>query len=201
MVSLSYSTADGKICGEVAMDIVTELQKYAEEADKPSSFRFHMATSLGGAIIILATLLCRDISSLGLQDSRSAYAESYQNGILLLRALASSLNAARRVLEDMKDITSVVDNMLEQMDNPPIGQHPSAMEMIPKNVDHLFPSDPLGFNVQFLDDWASLPTIPRNIESEETAGNPYTDLDMSFGGESWDSMLLRARNEFGVSWV
>ena len=76
MVSLTYGTADGLICGEMAMDIVRDINLYASEAKRPSSYRFHMAISLGGAILILATLLCRDLTAIDLHRHRLEYTES-----------------------------------------------------------------------------------------------------------------------------
>lgn len=66
MISLSYTKSDGRVCGEVATDIVRDLQAHAAEAQNAGLLRFHMAFSLGGAIPILATLLWKDLSTVNL---------------------------------------------------------------------------------------------------------------------------------------
>lgn len=140
MISLCYSSVDGIVCGDVAMDIVNELQPHALKAQTPSPMRFHMAFSLGGAVLILATLLCRDLSAVRLQGHRASYVESYRQGMNMLQDIASYLIAARRILADLKEITQVADMLLE---NTPL-QGPDFAGIVPPNVEDLFPYGSLG---------------------------------------------------------
>jgi hypothetical protein len=65
-----------------------------------------------GALLILGTLLCRNLTEL--QDSYTLYAESFREGLGVLRELAQGLGAARRVLLDLRDIIEVVEKLISQ---------------------------------------------------------------------------------------
>ncbi|OAQ87710.1 hypothetical protein VFPBJ_01750 [Purpureocillium lilacinum] len=138
MVSLNYGTTDGLVCGDVAMDIIRDIQAYAMEVDKPSSYRFHMAISLGGAIIVLATLLCRDLTTINLQDHRPSYTESYHLGMSMLRDLAVTLPSAGRIIDDLRKIVDVVD-LIVQDRTPGALQHEDFTNLVPPNMDDLLP--------------------------------------------------------------
>lgn len=151
MVSLNYSSVDGIVCGDVAVAVVKELQPHAVEARTPSPKRFHMAFSLGGAVLILATLLCRDLSAINLQDRRPSFIESYQLAMAILRNIACHLIAARRILADLEDIVQVVDLLLDDA----LVQNLDFASVVPPNVESLFPYTALGDFDPFAgtDDW------------------------------------------------
>lgn len=140
MVSLSYTATDGRVGGDVAIDIINDLRTHTTEAQNASSLRFHMAFSLGGAVLILATLLCRDLSVIRLQEQRPAYIEAYKLGMSILRNISSHLHTANRILEDLKDITSVVDMLLESS-GPGPAELQNFQDVIPGNIEDLFPCD------------------------------------------------------------
>jgi hypothetical protein len=94
MVSMNFSAADGRLCGNLAMDIVKQISQHSNEAGEQSSFRFHMAVSLGSALLILSTLLCRGL--VDLQNFYAQYSEAFRTGLTLLRQLGKGLHAARR---------------------------------------------------------------------------------------------------------
>lgn len=144
MVSLTYSAHDGRLCGELAIDIVRLISQRSSEATEASSFRFHMAVSLSGALLILGTLLCRRLSELGLQDNYTSYAEAFRQGLALLRDLGTGLLAARRVLEDLKETINFVTALIDQP--APTPQQP--LVRMPSNVEQLFPYGAVDFNQQ-----------------------------------------------------
>ncbi|KAJ6445221.1 Beta-1,4-mannosyl-glycoprotein 4-beta-N-acetylglucosaminyltransferase [Purpureocillium lavendulum] len=120
------------------MDIIRDIQAYAMQVDKPSSYRFHMAISLGGAIIVLATLLCRDLATIDLQDHRPSYAESYRLGMSMLRDLAVTLPSAGRILDDLRKIVDVVDIIIQDR-SPGALQQEDFTNLVPPNMDDLLP--------------------------------------------------------------
>lgn len=144
MVSLTYSAQDGRLCGDLAMEIVSMISQRRSEAAEASSFRFHMAVSLSGALLILGTLLCRRLSELGLQDNYPAYAESFRQGLALLRELGTGLFAARRVLDDLKETISFVTTLIDQP--APTPQQP--LMRMPSNIEQMFPYGAVDFNQQ-----------------------------------------------------
>ena len=201
MVSLHYGTTDAIVSGELAMEIVQDMQAHTLEITQPSSFRFHMATALGGAIIILATLLSRDLSVLGLLERHTSYAESYKQGVFILRDLAVNLHCASRILEDMKSIIKVVDLVLQQNHSPGAMQSGALLDVVPANMEELFPYDPVNFNSMFtaetLGGFATFGgvTDPNGIDQD------LGDQGMS---ASWDALgdaPLRGSGGYGVPWV
>lgn len=144
MVSLTYSAQDGKLCGDLAIDIVRKITQHSDEASQPSSFRFHMAVSLGGALLTLGTLICRPLAELGLQDFYPAYADAFRQGLGLLKELASGLYAARRMLVDLKDIIQVATTIIDQ----PVAAPQQPQMHIPANIDNLFPYTAVDFAQQ-----------------------------------------------------
>lgn len=146
MISMTYDYSTAALCGSIATDIVSKLKVHELEIAECSSFRFHMATTLGGAILILATLLTRSLSSLGLQDNRPLYAESFQDGVKLLKDLGINLPAARRVANDLEDIIKVVTSILDQqsLSSPESG----FSNYVPPNMDSLFPYTAIDFMQQ-----------------------------------------------------
>jgi hypothetical protein len=136
MVSLTFDEHTGRVCGHLAMDIVQRIQSHASEADDPSSFRFHMATALSGAILILSTLLCRSLWEINLHDQHEAYVAAFTMGSNLLHRLAESLQAARRFEADLRKATETVQTLLAQQPPVPLSGLPPGLA---PNLDSIFP--------------------------------------------------------------
>jgi len=144
MTSLTYSSQDAYISGQLASDIVLQITPLSDEASQPSSFRFHMTVSLGSALLILATLLCRPLDEIQMQDHRPAYIERFRQALYVLQQLGSGLQAARRVLDDLKDITNVVVALIEQ----PSPARMNQQMPLPQDVNALFPYGAVDFAQQ-----------------------------------------------------
>ncbi|KAF2472467.1 uncharacterized protein BDR25DRAFT_302638 [Lindgomyces ingoldianus] len=198
MVRLKYDGSTGRLCGDLAIDIVQRIKAHTPEAKAPSSFRFHMTASLGSAILILATLLVRDLASIGLQDKQSAYADSFRDGVSILHDIAIYLQAARRVADDLKDIVHVVTAVLSQQQ----GQDGVITQnVIPLNIDDLFPYSTLDFAQQ--GGWGEYHGSLGMAGWNGTGGtgaaggmdNQMTNLD------SWDFELQPHSGGHGVPWI
>jgi hypothetical protein len=183
MISLEYDGPTGRLCGELANEIVQQVQQHSEEFSRPSSFRFHLATSLAGAVLILSTLLCRPLEDVGLEDQHHRYVESFHQGVSMLHNLAQSLQAARRVEEDLKDVTQVVSTLLTQQQSAP--QEP-LVSLVPPNIE--FPYGANDFQSPLLMDQIdeltdSTIASQMNLFSPSTAQTPnpwYTEFQ-SYG--------------------
>lgn len=202
MVSLAYTATDGLVCGQVATEIVRDMQTHVADVEQPSSFRFHMAITLGGAIIILATLLCRDLSTVGLQEYRPAYVESYHVGISMLRDLAGNLHPAGRILQDMRHIINVAELVL-QGPSPGATQDGIFTSVVPANLDDLFPYGGLDQTVNFSDDdMGAFGNVTGNaLGPAGPVGSTVLDQGMTLTWDAWDDMLLRTAGSHGVPWV
>lgn len=201
MVSLEYGATDAIVSGELATEIVQDMQAHTYEVTQPSSFRFHMATALGGAIIILATLLSRDLSALGLLERHALYAESYRQGVSILRELAANLQCASRILEDMRNILKVVDLVLQQNHSPRAMENGALMDVVPANMDELFPYDPVNFNSIFTTETlGSFATLGGNT-SHAGIQQGLDDDGMAASWDAWGDAPLRASCGYGVPWV
>lgn len=188
MVTLSYDVATGRLCGELAIDIVRKISQHDNETSEPSSFRFHMATSLGGAILILATLLVRPVLPLGLEEHHTAYAESFRQGLTILRKLTVYLQAARRIANDLEDIIHVVLLVLNQSLLAPRDNFAAAL---PTNMDDLFPYTSVDFAQQ-----------SGLINPQFNDGHGSGDYDGTNTMDSWDTELQPlASNGYGVPWL
>lgn len=178
MTSLKYDGNTGRLCGDLAIDTVDRIKTHAAEAKIPSSFRFHMTASLGGAILVLATLLVRDLTAVSLQDKAPAYAESFRDAVGILHDLAIYLQVARRVSDDLKDIIHLVTTILNG----------GPVDMLPAQVEELFPYNFLDFAEQTgLSD-----AVGAGLWSGAEIGN----------SDSWDFELQPFPAGFhGVPWI
>jgi hypothetical protein len=204
MISLRYDGSTGRLCGDLALDNVRLIKSHAADAKGPSSFRYHMTASLGGSILILATLLVRDLSSIGLQDQQSAYAEAFRDALALLQDLSIYLQAARRVIDDFRDIVNVVTTILNQQQNPNQSQGYGQEglqgggtgngSLFPANIDDLFPYGSLDFAQQA---GAGLSDTGRG-----TAVNEGWNGGQDTGFDSWDFELQpNSIGGYGVPWI
>jgi len=195
MVSLTYDASTGRLCGELAIDIVQQIKIHNAETTQPSSFRFHMATSLGGAILILATLLTRPLSVIGLQDNQPAYAENFREGVAMLRDLATYLQAARRIADDLEDIIQVVTSVLNQAR---IAPQEEFMSVVPANIDNLFPYGAIDFAQQ-----TGLPDehVSDGGGGASRSGSGMFTYDALNSLDSWHNELQPTVNGYGVPWI
>lgn len=136
MVSLAYAAPDGLICGKLATQSIHDLQTHAPEAHKPNSLRFHITLSLADSILILATLLCRDLSKIHLHEYRLLYVESFRLGVTMLRDIAASLHTAGRILQDLTNIVNVVEDLQTRPQGSP--KPTDFANSVPSNSGDLF---------------------------------------------------------------
>lgn len=208
MISLRYDGSTGRLCGDLALDNVQLIKAHSTDAKCPSSFRFHMTASLGGSILILATLLVRDLASIGLQDQQQAYAESFRDALAILHDLSIYLQAARRVVDDFRDIVNVVTTILNQQQVASHGQD-GAPSLFPANIDDLFPYGALDFAQQA---GAGLPDAGRQqgggggngaAAGHWTGnGNGNPDVANAASLDSWDFELQpTSAGGYGVPWI
>lgn len=206
MISLRYDGSTGRLCGDLALANTQLIKSHAVDAKGPSSFRYHMAASLGGSILILATLLVRDLSSIGLQDQQAAYADSFQDALAILQDLSLYLQAARRVLDDFRDIVNVVTTILNQQQNSAKGQgqtqgHDSLQSgnLFPTNIDDLFPYGTLDFAQQA---GAGLSDTGRVGSGGDAHGQWIGSGANIEGTDSWDFELQpTGGGGYGVPWI
>jgi hypothetical protein len=189
MVSLTYSASTGLLCGTLATNIIERLGEHRAEMQQPSSFRFHLATTLGGAILILATLLCRDLSSIGLQEHKAAYVKSFSTAVEMLKELAQVLRAGRRIADDLDTVVSSVQSILLRSSFSPPRDGADIQEGA---FDNLFP---------YLNhDPNQLPetTFPPN--GAETVGSTF-NYDMFATLDTWDNYFHPDADDYGVPWI
>jgi len=192
MVSLSYNATVGLLCGNLATNIVRRLEEHRLEINQPSSFRFHLATTLGGAILILATLLCRDLTTIGLQDRHAIFSKSFHTAVEMLKELAQVLRAARRIADDLDTVVNSVTSILLRSSFSPqnnIGQLPEG------TFDNFFPHTDA--------DVANLGQLPESGVSEmggQTVESTF-NYDIFATLDSWDSYFQANTGDPGVPWI
>jgi hypothetical protein len=193
MISLSYDSTTGALCGSIAIDIVSQLKDHDFETIQPSSFRFHMATTLGGAILILATLLIRPLSTIGLQQEQPIYAEIFQEGVKMLRDLSTRLQTARHIIDNLEDIIQVVTSILDHSQSPE--SHEGSVNHIPANMDTMF----LYGATDFAQQAALLDDLLGNCIG--STGGDTSNHDGMHSLDSWDYDLLPTTNGNSVAWI
>ncbi len=196
MVSLTYDGSTGRLCGDLAIDTVQQISSFKHEISGPSSFRFHMAFSLGNAILVLATLLCRPLTTIGLQDNQPIYAENFQQGMAMLRDLAIYLEAARRIIDDLEDIVQVVETVLNQS---PLMVQEDLMNIIPENIDHLFPYSEVDFAQQARPIGENLAGDGAWVSGNGDGGSYNQGLSSLL--DWWDDDLQPPINGYGAPWI
>jgi hypothetical protein len=188
MVSLTYDATTGSLCGNLAVETVDQIALHKLDIPQQSSFRFHMAVSLGGAILVLATLLCRDLTTIGLQSQRTRYAESFHNATQMLNELSTYLNAAKRIAEDLASITQVVNSVNTQS----IAQGPRYTN-IPDDLDAMFPYGAIDFAQQH-DTLQDPPSVTSHAGSGALNFDAFASLD------SWEHDY-NVTTGYGVPWI
>lgn len=193
MVSLLYDANTGRLCGNLAIDIVQQIKQHSVEIHQPSSWRFHFATALGGAILILSTLLCRHLAEIGLDNMHSAYAASFNEGVTMLKDLAATINAARRIEEDLKDIVHVVTSLLNQ---PMTIPQADFTTLLPQNMDNIFPYGAIDFaqSQWHQEGFSDNGEGPASVTTDLLGGDTMRSLD------PWENELQNAQG-YGAPWI
>ncbi|PVH93970.1 hypothetical protein DM02DRAFT_618919 [Periconia macrospinosa] len=186
MLSLRYSEECGRVCGDLALDIAQRVRHHTAEPNHPSSFRFVMATALGHVLLVLVTLLLRDLSAIGLEDAWQEYANAYRDTLTLLQELSTHFAMASRILDDFGSITNIVNAIvLEQKGEPGFPHH-----IIPANIRELLPYTSLDFaqqsNTGGLD-------MNRNLVDAEAATN-HSTTPLEF-------QMSTRKGRYGVLWM
>ncbi|KAF2009504.1 hypothetical protein BU24DRAFT_76108 [Aaosphaeria arxii CBS 175.79] len=131
MLSLNYDGKTGVTYGDIALDTIQRFKPHAREAKIPSPLRFHMATTLSHSLLILASLILRDLSSIGIQDRKDLYTVGYLDAKNILQEIAAHNQVARRIVDDFRSLFRSVSTALN---NREIGTPNWAN-------DHFNPSD------------------------------------------------------------
>ncbi|KAJ9613883.1 hypothetical protein H2200_002019 [Cladophialophora chaetospira] len=192
MVSLNYSTSTGLTCGALATNIIEQLKAHRDEISEPSSFRFHLATTLGGAILVLATLLCRDLTEVNLMSHHAEYAESFHAAANMLEDLSRVLRAARRIADDLESILTSVKSILLRSSVLP---QSDTADFTPSAFNNIFDYTNPGFTPQ--------DQFPENNAANVTAdgGIASFNYDIFASLDTWDSYFQSTSNESGVPWI
>lgn len=193
MVSLNYDAATGLLCGTLATEMVNQLQAHRHEIHEPSSFRFHMSTSLGGALLILATLLSRDLSTIGLQSHCGQWAAAFNTAIEMLDELGKTLGAARRITGDLENVVTSVKSIRSR---PPVSTQSNTTDLTLRDFDTVFSCADQEFPRRTT---VSLgPAVP---DTASQAQYPAFDYEVFASVDNWDTYFQPDVNGYGVPWL
>ncbi|KAF1953249.1 hypothetical protein CC80DRAFT_596122 [Byssothecium circinans] len=183
MLSLRYDSERGRLCGDLALDIVERIQKHTAEPNHPSSFRFSMASSLASAFLVLCTLLVRDLSPLGLQENVKMYFDGFQKARKMLFDLCSHFTLAQRTLDDFKGVIPTVLAVAKQQQ---LGQ-PFPQHLVPSGIRDALPYSLVDFSLQ-----------------ARGGDVVVVDPELEMGGEErepWEFEVGGVRGRYGVPWL
>jgi hypothetical protein len=130
LVSLTIDAATRRICTELVGRIFDLLQAHADEVDKPSSFRYFMAWSLGEGILTAACLLCANDAA---RDQ--SLVDGFASAADTLELLAAHLPAAERVHNELSEIIRIVRTRIMPLD--PFSIADGALPNFPDDFDQL----------------------------------------------------------------
>jgi hypothetical protein len=188
MVSLEYDGLTGQLCGDLATNIVNQIGQHRNEVAEPSSFRFHMAVSLGGAVLVLATLIIRDLSQIGLQDKRIMFTSAFDDGLNLLDHLSVCLTSAKRISDDLKPIVQVATTVRSRLTTS------SSLNTPVDDLDSVLPHGVIDFAQQT--SWIGEDHFNLSVEPASQADN----LDF-FTFEPWGTEVDHASAGYGAPWI
>jgi hypothetical protein len=121
ITSLQYDDKYAAHFSELAVSTTDRMAALAQNARHPFSLRHHMISSLSGSLLVLCSLLVRELTY-----DRQAEVEAFRNAITMLKDLAHSQVYAKRVLGDFEAIIQVVEGAIDGKD-------------VPEDVAELFP--------------------------------------------------------------
>ncbi|KAF2258214.1 hypothetical protein CC78DRAFT_587376 [Lojkania enalia] len=176
MLSLKYDSSIGRLCGDLAVNIIERIRSFISETRLVGAIRLDIAASLGMAVLILSALLVRDLQSIGLYSLQPIYAEGFQVGISILHDLTATSHFARRVADDLKDVIQAVSSSI----NPPY-------RSLPANVENMFPYRELDFAQQ-----------PGLRDDQVGEANAWNGADAA---EAWDLEPQPPAGTYGVPWI
>lgn len=186
MLSLQYDTNIACQCRDIAVNIVRRAQGHSGEAGQQTSFRFHLASSLAGATLILATLLFRDHSYIEPDERSAAYSkEAYDDAIRILTNLASGLVLARRIKNDFVEVENLHQQTIDSTEL-------NFGYVLPADTKELFPYTSLDYTQQ------------SGFSSEAGSGSRVTNESGSasaLNSDLWSSVFEIKEGKYGVPWI
>ena len=186
MVSMQFTEQEGLLCGELACSIIDHIGRHRDEISKPSSFRFHMAVSLAGAVLVLVTLI---ISPIDRFLEQPMYAIAFDDGLAMLKALSEHLQSAHRLVQDLSPVTHVVQSKLAQ-------SPPTAGELgLLNEFDALLPYGEIDFAQQDVA-WGEQ-LLPPDVEGQPVATNQSCNIP----AEPWADLFDSSITGYGAPWI
>lgn len=186
MISLNFRNAIGRLCGDLALEIVRRTIFHSIEEAAWNSFHFEMVTSLAPAMLILATLLCRFHDTF-LRDQLSAYSKEFTSAVNMIRNLGLNfqLAVAHRIL---RDFTPLIDALKPLQEKVGKGDDLTSFEL-PRNIGELLPYRDVDWSQQ-----AGL--LDYNTGADGDEGPEY-----EAGLDSGDYDRQPAVKGYGVPWL
>lgn len=185
MISLEFDQATAELCGDLAVEIVESMERHEESITERTSFRFHMTSVLGGAIIILASILAHDFAAksnptpvIDLREKLPYYFPAFTKAVYMLKELGKSIQLARRVVSELDELVEVVLKV-----NTGVA-HPVTV----KQVKGLLASS------------AMVSEVPGHCYKKDRDGEEW-NADEGGDLESWRLEVHRGNGEMGVPWL
>lgn len=186
LLSLQYDTETARMCGDLAIKIVQRAKAHTSDANDPLSFRHHMASSLGSAMLTLMVLLFRDMPYISLNDhSTTQLEEAYNDANTILTDLASSLGLARRIKNDFADIEAARQQAMSSAEFGFGGT-------VAADMKELFPYTSLDFAHQ------------HGIGAESYVHGSHANGSSSalaLNTDLWSSVFATRQGRYGVPWM
>ncbi|OAF99922.1 uncharacterized protein CC84DRAFT_1168833 [Paraphaeosphaeria sporulosa] len=186
MLSLRYDPDVACLCRDLAINIVQRIKNHQGDVGQPTSFRFPMASCLGGAMLILATLNFRDMPCIPSDNhSLTQSEEAYGEATSILADLSPGLALARRIKKDFADLESLYRQTVD----------PTELNFGndgPVERQELFPYTSLDFTQQF------------GFDNEADANNRHTNGSSSastLNTDLWSSIFATKEGKYGVPWM
>jgi hypothetical protein len=121
ITSLQYNDSHAAHFSYLAFFTVNQMATFAQDIRRPFSLRHRMTSSLSNALLVLCSLLLRNVAG---RDQ--AHIDAFRRAMAMLQDLASSQIYAKRVLSDFENIVRVVEEAIDG-------------KVVPDNVAELFP--------------------------------------------------------------
>ncbi|RYN32313.1 hypothetical protein AA0115_g3813 [Alternaria tenuissima] len=121
ITSLQYDDNHASHFSNLAVFTVSRMATFAQDIRQPFSLRHRMVSSLSNALLVLCSLLVRNVAG-----RNQSHVEAFRDALALLRDLAYSLLYAKRVLSDFESLVDIVEEVVDG-------------KAVPGNVAELFP--------------------------------------------------------------
>jgi hypothetical protein len=121
ITSLQYDDSHASHFSNLAVITVNRMAAFAQDVRQPFSLRHRMVSSLSNALLVLCSLLVRNVT-----ERDQSHFEAFRNAVALLRDLAYSQLYAKRVLSDFESLIDIVQEVIDG-------------KAVPGNVAELFP--------------------------------------------------------------